>query len=652
MKTLLPLLAFIILSSSGSAQISGASIKANFGVDADLRANYLAPSIIPGNDDWFINGNPGTGIAVIDTSGAAAILNGYYSNPATRNNPIIRRMTYPPFSVVSNTLLMDAVFVRDYHGDDSTVYASGSNKNGMTPADWSTPISQSVPDKNEILDVFIHVKREGTTAADSLWMFCGISIENTTGNRYFDFEMYQSDIFYDVNTHTFTGYGPDEGHTSWVFDAGGNILKAGDIILTSEYGSAGLTLIEARIWIDKTSLSITPAAFSWSGQFDGANNGAQFGYASITPNTFGPFYNGLQCGAFTWGGPFGIVLGNNTFTPIYKSRQFMEFAVNLSKLGLDPVTLLGGTTCDRPFQKVMAKTRASTSFTAELKDFVAPFKLFEAPKVDLFTDIPVFCGFVSTSNIRVTNPINTSTYNWSTINGHFADTSVKTSVFVDAPGTYIVTQKLNTDCFIFSADTITIDFSPDCGILLTNTLALTGNLSRDKVYLSWNALKDEPIDNYEVERSMDGIHFFANQKVHAKSNRLSYSKLSAIDDIQNIVSSVAYYRLKITNNKDQYKYSSMIKIDLSSSITKSRINIAPNPVKDVIKLNIFSKSTGKMQLVLSDNVGKTMRLITTSVEKGSNTISTANLENWPAGIYTLKVILGGEVFIKRVVINK
>ena len=96
----------------------------------------------------------------------------------------------------------------------------------------------------------------------------------------------------------------------------------------------------------------------------------------------------------------------------------------------------------------------------------------------------------------------------------------------------------------------------------------------------------------------------------------------------------------------------MIKIDLSSSITKSRINIAPNPVKDVIKLNIFSKSTGKMQLVLSDNVGKTMRLITTSVEKGSNTISTANLENWPAGIYTLKVILGGEVFIKRVVINK
>jgi len=257
MKTVLQLFAFIILLTPSYAQISSATIKANFGVDADLRANYFALSNLSGNDDWFSNSNTGTGVAVIDTTGAAAIYNNYILSVASRNTPIIRGMSYPPFSVVNNSLLMDAAFVRDYNGNDSTVFASGSNKNGMTPADWSTPISQSVPDKNEILDVFVHVKREGRTAADSLWMFCGISIENTTGNRYFDFEMYQSDLSYNINTHNFSGYGPDAGHTSWVFDASGNVIKAGDIILTSEYGSGGLTLIEARIWINKNSLSIT-----------------------------------------------------------------------------------------------------------------------------------------------------------------------------------------------------------------------------------------------------------------------------------------------------------------------------------------------------------------------------------------------------------
>ena len=61
-------------------------------------------------------------------------------------------------------------------------------------------------------------------------MFGGISLDNTTGNRYFDFEMYQTDIYYDRPSAKFYGYGPDAGHTSWQFDAAGNILQPGDII--------------------------------------------------------------------------------------------------------------------------------------------------------------------------------------------------------------------------------------------------------------------------------------------------------------------------------------------------------------------------------------------------------------------------------------
>jgi hypothetical protein len=370
MKTLLLLLAFVVHSTIVAAQITSPQIKANFGIDADLRGNFVVSTTTVTTDDWFVNGGSGTGKFVIDTAGAAALYASYLSNPATRNQTIIRNMSVPPFSVVNAKTLIDAVFVRDFHGDDSTIFASGSNKNGMNPADWSTPEAQSVPDKNEILDVYMHVRRDGRSGYDSLWMFGAVSIENTTGNRYFDFEMFQTDIFYERNTNSFSGYGPDAGHTSWEFDAAGNIIKAGDIILTAEYSSSSLSMIEARIWVNRSSLGIAPTSFNWSGQFDGSGTGSQFGYASILPKTEGAFYSGLQNSGASWGGSFKVVRNDNTIVNDYDAKQFMEFSVNLSKLGLDPVTVLGGSTCDMPFQKVMVKTRASTSFTAALKDFV------------------------------------------------------------------------------------------------------------------------------------------------------------------------------------------------------------------------------------------------------------------------------------------
>ncbi|MEO5946510.1 MAG: hypothetical protein ABIP79_06805, partial [Chitinophagaceae bacterium] len=209
-KLLQILLLFLLFPFIVKGQIITPIIKANFGVDADLRSNYFNGFVQSGNDDWFkLPGSVGTGEYIIDTTGAAAILAGYIADPTTRNLPFYKGMRFPAYSKVNNRLLVDAVYVRDYHGDDSTIFASGSNKNGMSPQDWSCPVAQSVPDKNEIMEMMLHVRRAGPTVADSLWMMGAISIESTTGNRYFDFEMYQTDIYYDRTTRKFYNYGPD-----------------------------------------------------------------------------------------------------------------------------------------------------------------------------------------------------------------------------------------------------------------------------------------------------------------------------------------------------------------------------------------------------------------------------------------------------------
>jgi hypothetical protein len=649
MKKYLLITVAVFYLQHAAGQITTPQIQAGFGIDADLKANFFNASILSGNDDWFNDGTPGPGIFVIDTTGASAIFSGYSNNPGSLNQTIIRTMGYAPFSFVNNKMLIDAVFVRDFHGDDSTVFASGSNKNGMIPSDWSTPISQSVPDKNEILDVFMHVRRDGIGDTDSLWMFGGISIENTTGNRYFDFEMFQTDIVYNRATQTFTGYGPDAGHTSWKFDALGNVTQPGDIIFTAEYSSSELSLVEARIWIDKDDMTnVTPGTFSWGGLFDGDGNGAQYGYASIVPSTAGAFYSGMQCDDNTWGGPFGIVLGDNTIHTDYEARQLMEFGVNLTKLGLDPVTLLGGSTCRMPFRRVMVKTRASTSFTSELKDFVAPFDFLSVAKAEVNADIPLFCGVISVSNIKVNNAVPSSLYQWTTADGHFADSSDPTSVYVDAPGTYIVTQQLRSVCPVYASDTIFIDFDPFCGILANGLLHFSGKVEGQKAVLNWTVAQNNQVQYFDVERSTDGITYTSVARIYPKKN----NDYSIADDVQLLAAGDICYRLKITSTKNNVQHSDAIRLLLKGSNSSPVVAISPNPVRDKMKITINSNENKKVLVNIYDAAGRPMRSINTIAARGAACVDITGLESWQQGIYTVKVMLGNEAFTQKMILTK
>lgn len=651
MKSILHVFAFLICGSCLNAQITTPIIKASFGVDGDLRANFFN-NFIQFNDDWFNNGTAGSGIFVIDTTGAAAILANYTANVSSRNIPFFRTMRYPAYTQITNRLLVDAVFIRDYHGEDSTIFANGSNKNGMSPAMWTCPVAQSVPDKNEILDMMVHVRRAlGSTGTDSLWMFGGLSIENTSGSRYFDFEMYQTDIYYDRVSRQFYGYGPDAGHTSWQFDASGNVTVPGDIVFSASYGGGGINFIEARIWINKASMSITPQEFNWTGQFDGASASSTYGYASITPNTAGIFYTGIESVNNTWAGPFRLVLGDNSIVSNYTASQFMEFSVNLTKLGLDPVTLLGGNACGMPFRRVLVKTRSSASFTAELKDFVGPFDFFLAPRAVAGADIPFFCGTIGVSRISVTNAVPTSTYTWATSDGHIVGSNIGSYIDVDAPGTYIVTQQLQAGCSTYAMDTVVVTYDPNCTVLDKNVTNFSGRLYNSEVQLNWKALQNRQVNYFVIEKSTDGMHFTNAAKVMAHSPEVAIVDYSATDDVSTLNSPFVYYRLRIYGVDGSVNYTKAIRLTLSAA-GKTGISISPNPVKDVMQLNISSANDADMKLYIYDMAGKLLRTESGIVQKGNSVRTYTDFRNWPRGVYSVKVLVGEEQFIQKMVVTK
>ncbi len=646
----------VVFSVVISAQITTPIIKAAFGVDADLRANYFNGFVQSGNDDWFNNGTAGTGNFVIDTVGAAAIVAGYLSDASPwpkRMAPLFRSMSRPQFSVINNRLWLDAIFVRDYHGNDSSVFTAGSDKNGMSPADWTGGV-QGIPDKNDILDVFMHVRRAGPTSIDSLWMFGGISLDNTTGNRYFDFEMYQTDIYYDRATAKFYGYGPDAGHTSWQLDAAGNILKPGDIIFTGQYQSSTLTNIEARIWVHVSALSIIPANFNWSGQFDGATAGAQYGYASILPKTAGAFYTGLGSGNNTWAGPFQLVLQDNSLVTNYGKDQFMEFSVNLTKLGLDPVSLLGGDVCGSPFNRLVVKTRASSSFTAELKDFVAPLDLFLAPRVNMAAELPIFCGKADTiiSDIYVTNPHPTSVYTWSTIGGNIIYTHPSgTWIQVNQPGTYIVTQRLLANCSPYATDTIVITRDTACQVLPARFRTFSGSYYANdkKAELKWSVTNNSLARSFVVEASVDGESFADAGIILSNTNLPNDAAYSFNYTLPFGVSSFIDFRIKMFKEDGAYAYSRIIRVNIKPP-TKAGIIIAPNPVRGRFQMNVTSTSDAQGQIIFIDMHGRTMKVMDEMLRKGSNVFSVTASENWPAGAYYAVLKINRETSTTRFVV--
>lgn len=646
------ILLFVWLSPiTGFSQITTPIVKANFGIEADISSNYFNNLPQPAVDDWFANGYAGTGQFIIDTTGAAAILANYNNNPNSRKLPFSKLMKQASYTTLNNRILIDAIFHRDYHGDDSTVFASGSNKNGMTPADWSCPVSQSIPDKNDILDAFTHVRRAGPNVTDSMWMFSGIAIENTNGSRYFDFELYQTNISYNRNTRTFQNYGPDAGHTSWKFDAAGNILSPGDIIFTAEFGSSSLTLVEARIWIKQSDLSLVPTAFKWGGQFDGAGTGASFGYASILPKSAGAFYTGLQTATNTvWTGPFSLVRDNNTLANTYQTGQFMEFSVNLTKLGIDPSTFMNNG-CGTPFRRVLIKTRASTSFTAELKDFIAPFSMFNFPVVDAVTPSSYYCGAMPQAVITVSNPLSTSIYNWTTTTGHIIGTTNGSSITVDAPGTYYVTQQLHSQCPAYAVDSLKIFYDTVCTLLnlnLTRFNALKQNSS--EALIQWTVNNNELAKSYLLEYSFNDREYFPVSEQLA-ATMVGTAQYGATFPTTGLSNQLIYFRLKMLGRNEVIKVSKTIVLQLPPE-SKTDFAVYPNPIHHDATAIFWSAKRMTGNLTILDANGRLIRQIPVLLNTGKNFIQLHSYLPEVNGMYAIQLTADGRIYSYRILITR
>jgi hypothetical protein len=345
-----------------------------------------------------------------------------------------------------------------------------------------------------------------------------------------------------------------------------------------------------------------------------------------------------------------LLLGDNSYVTTYTARQFLEFSVDLTTLGLDPVTLLGGNACGMPFRRILVKSRASSSFTASLKDFVGPFDFFLAPRADVAADVPVFCGFLGVSELQVTNAISTSIYTWSTPDGHIIGSNLGPNITVDQPGTYIVTQQLSNGCSTYATDTMTIIFDPSCVILESKLLNFEASKKSSNVNLQWTVAQNQDSRYFEVQRSTDGENFTTVSRVDVNPD-LRTADYSAVDDISAVKGAYVYYRLKMKSNMGYTKYSKVVPVALTEFTAKG-ISIAPNPIHDVMNVSISADADKQLELHIYDFAGRLVRTHRSQVSKGNSTVTLNGFKEWQKGIYAVKVTIGDESYIEKIIITR
>ncbi|GGB21178.1 hypothetical protein GCM10011511_51170 [Puia dinghuensis] len=455
---------------ASQAQLNNGGLYAGFGVDGDIRANWLKYGLVTGNvisDDWFAPS--GFGNNVIDTTNWAAYK---ASLSAGNNTTFTERMSKLLYAKVSGKLWLDAAYGRDYCAaanlKDSTVFTMAA-KNGDNPNVWTGGIS-SVPSKNDLVDAYAHMRRDGLSVYDSLWFFTGIAAYGNAANSYYDVELYKNTISYNSTLGIFTSAGTAWGHTEWLFDASGNVTQTGDMIIACTFLPGSPPIIDVRLWVSQSTFStyfggaLTPKYFNFNGTYNTAA-GSTYGYASVVSKAgttaWGAGisnYSGVPANDTTTDAPWGTTNSSSGWSPYYQATQFIEVGLNLTRIGVDPALYATLNPCQSMFSDILFASRSSASFTADLKDFMAPLTFLRPPVMDFGVNPDTLRCNHTAGTITLTNNSTAGYYTWKTINGGTITgaNGDSSQLNVSKAGSYIVSASPALGCPATKVDTIVV----------------------------------------------------------------------------------------------------------------------------------------------------------------------------------------------------
>lgn len=143
--------------------------------------------------------------------------------------------------------------------------------------------------------------------------------------------------------------------------------------------------------------------------------------------------------------------------------------------------------------------------------------------------------------------------------------------------------------------------------------------------ISWAGYNQGTSDSYEVERSFNGINFISLATIQAKGIDNNYAFWD-----EHPVTGNNFYRIKLHNAAGKTEYSNVVKVNVSSTQLFS-ISAYPNPVINILNINLSSDTAKNATITICDMAGKMVKTITVNANA-----FTVDMTRLLRGVYFIK----------------
>lgn len=178
-----------------------------------------------------------------------------------------------------------------------------------------------------------------------------------------------------------------------------------------------------------------------------------------------------------------------------------------------------------------------------------------------------------------------------------------------------------------------LDTLPQTNVQLPiKLIILHARLITTGIELNWKVSDEMNVDNYEIERSFDGITFnnIGSVDFQQGAGVKSYTFLDKVN------SGSFFYRIKSISKDQKATYSSAISIIKENTV--QQLSIVNNPVNSFLELKFTANTTQEIQLQLVDNFGKIILSRQLNVLKGDNKFNIDEVSRLSSGVYIVSVM--------------
>lgn len=172
----------------------------------------------------------------------------------------------------------------------------------------------------------------------------------------------------------------------------------------------------------------------------------------------------------------------------------------------------------------------------------------------------------------------------------------------------------------------------------------SGQRINKDITVYWKTENEVNTDHFDVEYSTNGINYVSGGMVNAKNGTVNNYQLTMF----NYTLPLYYIRLKSVDVGGAFKYSNTIIITLNDKLKKS-LTVLPNPVTDKLNVKVTSDMSANAQMRIVNNLGQVLFTRNAPLVKGDNLVVISGISEWPAGVYTLQVMIENEMMVTRVV---